>query len=204
MNSASANINLSIGYHNIKGSHSPTFGCKHNYIQFYNDIEIIAETWTNCADCKNAIIPNYIILDKVLPKKKFGIKKGRASGGITILCKQFLAPHTTLAKKGDSHIWLKINKDLSHDIFLCSLYSPPENSKYFSEDIWDDIKDDLLSMTTNDTPTIIIGDMNARTGALADHFSQIPEDAHPLLPPRIIQFPHRRNCDVTVNAKGNK
>ena len=80
MNSASANINLSIGYHNIEGSHSPTFGCKHNYIQFYNDIEIIAETWTNCADCKNAIIPNYIILDKVLHKKEIWYKERQSIG----------------------------------------------------------------------------------------------------------------------------
>ena len=94
---------------------------------------------------------------------------------------------------------------ISTKTFSCARCTrPPENSKYFSEDIWGDIKDDLLSMTTNDTPTIIISDMNARTGVLADHFSKIPEDAHPLLPPRIIQFPHRRNCDVTVNAKGKQ
>ena len=68
MISTASSINLSIGYHNIEGSQSPTFGCKHNDIQFYNDIEILSETWSNCSNCKNAIIPNYIIVDKVLPK----------------------------------------------------------------------------------------------------------------------------------------
>ena len=115
-------------------------------------------------------------------KKKLGIRKGRTSVGITILCKQLLAPHTKLVRKGDFYIWLKINKDIFHDlpkdIFLCSIYSPPENSKYFCDDICDDIKNDLLSMSTKDTPSIIMGDMNARTGILCDHSSQLPEDSH--------------------------
>ena len=208
MISTASNINLSIGYHNIEGLHSPIFGCKHNNIEFCNDIEILAETWTSCTQCKNAIIPNYTIIDKVLPKKKFGIKKGRASGGITILCKQFLAPYIKLVKKGDSHIWLKINKNIFHDlpkdIYLCTIYSPPVNSKYFCEGIWDEIKNELLTMTTNDTPTIIMGDMNARTGLLNDHSTQTPEDDHPLLLPRKIQLPNRRNCDVIINAKGKQ
>ena len=146
-----------------------------------------------------------ITKNAIIPKKKLGIKKGRVSGGITALCKQFLTPHKKLVRKGDSYIWLKINKDIFHDlpkdIFLCSIYSPPENSKYFCDDIWDDIKNDLLSITTNDTPSIIMGDTNASTGILCDHSTQL--DSHTLLLPRNIQFPHGRNCDIT-NAKGKQ
>ena len=40
-------------------------------------------------------------------------------------------------------------------------------------------------MTTNDTPSIIMGDMNAWTCVLCH------------------QSPHWRNCDITINANGN-
>ena len=49
-----------------------------------------------------------------------------------------------------------------------------------------------------------MGDMNARTGILCDHYTQLPEDSHTFLLPRNIQFSHRRNCDITINAKGKQ
>ena len=41
-----SHFNLTIGYQNIEGSHSPIFGCKHEeQLNLYNDIEILSETW---------------------------------------------------------------------------------------------------------------------------------------------------------------
>ena len=55
-------INLSIGYHNIEGKHSSFLDCKlHGHINLINEIEILAETWSECKICKNITIENYII-----------------------------------------------------------------------------------------------------------------------------------------------
>jgi hypothetical protein len=52
-------LDLSIGYQNIDGIHSPNFDCKINYLQnkLSHDIEILSETWGNCDHDKN--IPGY-------------------------------------------------------------------------------------------------------------------------------------------------
>ena len=49
-----------------------------------------------------------------------------------------------------------------------------------------------------------MGDMNAWIGILCDHSTQLPEDSHTILLLRNIQFPHRRNCNITINAKGKQ
>ena len=74
--------NLSIGYHNIGGKHSSLHGCKiNNHLKLINDIEILAETWAECDNCKNNIVKNYQLLKHIEPQKTKGCKKGRKSGG---------------------------------------------------------------------------------------------------------------------------
>ena len=91
-------IDLSFGYHNIEGIHS-SFGCKLPYIhsKFIHDIEVLSETWGLCSHDKN--ISGYKLLEKVDPHKKSNIKKGRASGGLLIYCKEKLAKYIKITKK---------------------------------------------------------------------------------------------------------
>ena len=87
------NINLLIGYHNVEGQHNALLGCKlGGHIKLLNDIEILAETWSECKKCKNITIENYNLL-KVIDPLKIGSKKGRKSGGIHIYCKSHLKSH---------------------------------------------------------------------------------------------------------------
>jgi hypothetical protein len=62
-------IDLSFGYQNIEGTHSPQFGCKLPYIhsKFVNDVEILSETWGTCTHEKN--ITGYKIIKNVPPIK---------------------------------------------------------------------------------------------------------------------------------------
>ena len=81
----SINRNLSIGYHNVEGQHNALLGCKLiSHIKLLNDIEILAETWSECKKCKDITIENYNLL-KIIETLKNGSKKGRKSGDIHIL-----------------------------------------------------------------------------------------------------------------------
>ena len=99
-----SHFNLTIGYQNIEGSHSPIFGCKHEeQLNLYNDIEILSETWSSCKNCKNMQIPGYTVISKILAKKE-GCKKGRGSGGLTVFCKNNLKPFTNVIKTRETYL----------------------------------------------------------------------------------------------------
>ena len=97
-------------------------------------------------------------------------KKGRKSGGILIYCKTYLKPFIKTLKS--CACWLEINKTLFNDhaenIKVCAIYSPPETSNYYLNEIWDELSTDILKFTSINTPSLLLGDMNARTGILSD------------------------------------
>ena len=146
-------IDLSLGYQNIDGIHSPQFGCKLPYLhsKFSNDLEVISETWGSCAHEKN--VTGYKILEIVPPHKKSNVKKGRASGGIIVYCKEHLEKFVRKVKITPFYVWILIDKNVFHkldkSIKICVVYNPPENSKYCNKDIYDDISLDLLQKSTS-------------------------------------------------------
>ena len=158
------NLNLSIGYHNVEGLHHAVLGCKiHEYITLNNDIEILAETWSECETCKNTLsVGNYKIIVNI-PPVKIG-RRGRKSGGIRILCKSFFEKHLEIIKITEKYAWLKIDKNIfygmSDDVMLCAIYSQPYKSPYYSEVTWDELEGDIVKLTSNGKPFAIIGDMN--------------------------------------------
>ena len=71
------NLNLSIGYHNIEGLHNNLLGCKlFGQIELFNDVEILAETWSEYNNCKNITVDNYDLL-KIIDPLKINGRKGR-------------------------------------------------------------------------------------------------------------------------------
>ena len=207
-NKPKATTNLSIGYHNIEGKHSFLHGCKlNNHLNFINDIEILAETWAECDNCKNNIVINYSLLKAIEPQKTKGCKKGRKSGGILLYCKSYLKPFVKILKSSPTHIWFEINKSLFYNIpknvRICSLYSPPESSNYYTDDFWDELQTDILDLTTNNTPFLLIGDINARTGETSD-FAHSDNLNINYSPTRCVIESKRKNCDKLTNNKGLK
>ena len=68
-------IDLSFGYQNIDGIHSPQFGCKLPFLhsKFTHDIEVLSETWGICTHEKNT--SGYKLLENIAPHKMSTIKK---------------------------------------------------------------------------------------------------------------------------------
>ena len=165
-------IDLSFGYQNIEGIHSPSFGCKLPYLhsKFIHDIEILSETWGSCTHEKN--LPGYKLIEDIAPHKMSAINKGRASGGLLIYCKDHLAKYIKKSKKTPYYTWLTIDKSiffhLKKSVKVCVAYNPPENSKYCNKGIYEDISSELLMGSNSNCPIILMGDLNSRTGDLQD------------------------------------
>ena len=201
--------NLSIGYQNIAGRHCPILGCKlENQIDLQNDIEILAETWSKCKNCTNSV-EKYELIEKIDPSKKRNCTKGRDSGGILVFAKSHIKPSLSVIKKGDGRIWFEIKKSLFHDIpnnlKICAIYAPPEKSHYLSTSFWEDLEGELISLTSVNSPTVIIGDLNARTGNLPDYLDvdSLRDGDRLHLYNRPKPDP-RRNCDNKTNKFGQK
>ena len=126
-------LDFSIGYQNIEGLHSPTFDCKLPYMQskFSHDIEVLSEAWGKCDHEKN--IPGYNLIEHIHPHKLTNVRKGRASGGLLIYCKNGLEKYIKKGNSSPYYLWLEVDKSIFHNtdksIRVCILYNPPRKLK---------------------------------------------------------------------------
>ena len=91
-----------------------------------------------------------------------------------------------------SGLWVEItNANLCYDIGL--FYMPCENSKYWHQELFDSIEEEVTQHRYANENVFILGDFNARTGLLPD-FVSIDEDDS--------QFRSRANADKKVNNNG--
>ena len=200
-------IDLSFGYQNIDGIHSPSFGCKLPYLhsKFTHDFEILSESWGHRIHEKN--VTGYKLICDIPPHKKMGVKKGTASGGILIFSKEEQAKYVETAKKTPRYVWIIINKSVFHNlkksVKICVAYNPPENSKYCNKDFFSDLSQDLLQTSNNNSPLILLGDLNARVGELPD-YEEIEEKYLEYTIGRKTFPTRRKNWDKTVNNMGQK
>ena len=200
-------IDLSFGYQNIEGIHSPIFSCKLPYVhsKFIHDIEVLSETWGSCNHDKN--IEGYKLIEEIVPQKMPNIRAGRSSGGLLVYCKNSLSKYIKKTKVTPYYIWITIDKsiffNLNKSIKVCLAYNPPENSNYCNKEIYDDISLDLLQKSNSSSPILLMGDFNARTGEEPDY--EDTEDKHMEYTTGRLTFPkERRNQDKTVNIMGQK
>ena len=201
------NYNLTIGYLNIQGLHNKN-GCKlpHLVSELNNDIEILSEIWA--CEC-DATVEGYNILAQVDPQKRAGVRKGRKSGGIRILIKTNLYKDVKVLKKSNNFVWFEINhrllENLQSNLIICASYIHDITSTYFTPSIFDELSKDILGFCNQDTPLIIMGDMNARTSTLEEYSAHLADD-HQVCSIEIdnhtIPISVRQNCDKETNSHG--
>ena len=158
---------------NIQGLRSNTFGTKSKNPDFIReiantDIIILQETWHR-GDSPTGCPASYREL--VVPSTKLtGVKQGRDSGGMLIWFKTELTHAIKQIKIGPFYIWLEINKSLTStekNVFLCATYIPPIDSPYFKDDMFSTLEEDITYFQASGQ-IIVCGDLNARTGQVAD------------------------------------
>ena len=200
------NRNFTIGYKNIQGLHGKN-GCKieEYYTELYSDIEILSETWgCNC----EKVFEGYEILAQVVPQKRVETKKGRKSGGLLIIGKKYLKKFVHTIKINNSYIWIEICKNLiknlEKNLLLLCAYISDVNSKYFNPNTYDDIAEDISNFCEDNTPLILIGDMNSRTGNMSEDYIEPDLGLNCCIETRSssIDLPICKNCDGNINNQG--
>ena len=165
--------NFSCGYNNVQGLHDKN-GCKIPEINkdFSHDFEILSETWgCNC----EKIFPGYVVIAQQEPAKHCGVKKGRKSGGIIVLCKPGLVKNTKVLKKSENFVWCEISKNvikgLEKNLVFVSAYIHDITSAYYDPNVFNEFSNDITTFCNENTPLLIMGDLNSRTGVEDDQLS---------------------------------
>ncbi len=197
--------------YNIQGMFSSAFGEKITNSDFVNivynsDIIILLETWSR-SDSKSYTPPNYREL-RIPSIKQPNVKNGRDSGGNIVWFKEHLWQYIQPVKKGTTHIWIKLKKEilcLDEDLYLCASYIPPRESPYYNEDIFSTLQSEIIYFQSLG-PVLLMGDLNARTGREADYISSDGDkyinSSHTYQ--QKILTKARQNYDNTVNTHGKQ
>ena len=98
-------------------------------------------------------------------------KAKRASGGLGVFIKNEICDGiTVLKKKRECIVWLRLKKSFfrfDKDIYIGSVYIPPEGSSYVYDGIYEEIQQDILAFPEN-SEILLLGDYNARTSTRTD------------------------------------
>ena len=104
------------------------------------DFMFLTETWNN----QDINIPGFETINSNLakPKSKYAC---RQSGGISLIFKSKFKNFVSIVKNTKNFIWSKISKEIlssDTDLYICGTYIPPEKSKYFDPEIFEEFEND--------------------------------------------------------------
>ena len=80
----------------------------------------------------------------------------------------------SIEKITPNFLWFKISKQYvktSKDIYVCGIYIPPNSSKYFLPEMFEDLENDIETFYSHGS-IFLMGDFNSRTGKYSDCVSQ--------------------------------
>lgn len=96
----------------------------------------------------------------------------RKSGGIGIYIKQEILKYVSqIDSQSDYSTWLKISKKctkLEQDIVIGVCYVPPQSSRYYNEDDFVQLDQEIMSLCSEFEYVFLTGDFNAQTAKLRD------------------------------------
>ena len=171
-----------------------------------HDICILSETMRMSDSKLN--LENFWDDSQVRPKHE---KKGRPSGGVTVLVKTPLRSGIKVVYKSEGLVWIQLDKyffDFDEDLYICAVYIAPQSSDNVVAKRTDYFND--LLVTTNrymDLGNVLLaGDFNSRVGNdIIEDDIELPFLSHMLPDPTpLSNLPQRTSCDQVINQHGKK
>ena len=164
MDNTNPRLEIKIGSLNIQGS----LPLKSSYPDFLKlaqslDFLLIQESWLKHKE--KVFVPNF---SHFKANRKQNKKARRGSGGLILFYKNVLQKGVTREKSSDEKhsIWIKCDKNffnLSQDLYLASVYYPPQNSSSNKPNIHESIFNNLQKDTNkyqSKGDVLILGDFN--------------------------------------------
>lgn len=171
----------------------------------------MSETWISKNNTTNLDILGFKCVH-AYANKSHGVKKGRYSGGISVYYRDSISDKITVVEKNNiGIIWLKIDNELfsfDQNVYICNAYIPPNNSKVLDNreiDIFDEIENGIENYS-NLGHVYICGDLNSRTGNLADYltYDRYIDNDDDDLQEKQSDFLTRKNQDKVIDINGRK
>ena len=161
----------------------------------------LTETWNN----QDINIPGFETINSNLakPKSKYAC---RQSGGISLIFKSKFKNFVSIVKNTKNFIWSKISKEIlssDTDLYICGTYIPPEKSKYFDPEIFEEFENDITHFSSK-ANVITLGDFNARTSKQEDFVSNEGNEYIPDTSENSFYLKDRQNFDTPINNHGKK
>lgn len=138
-----------------------------DFVGFVNkyDVFCVSETHTDSNDITD--IEGFTYFPKHRTQRYL-----RKSGGIGIYVRDYIAPFVTIRKNNSEYVlWIVFDKHflaLDEPILLGAIYVPPENSRFFSEELWNEFENEISEILSDNKYVYIAGDTNGRVGTLRD------------------------------------
>lgn len=180
-----------------------------------NDVIVFGET--NLDDTDRLWSENYFskLGFEVFLNNRTELATTKKSGGIAIAVKNELRTGVSCIPKSCNLVqWVKCDKaafGLYRDLVLGGVYLPPETSRYGGLDIFDELSQELLKITSKgDQHVCLLGDFNAHTKDLSEivdidrdlferlHLDEVLESE----PVNVAEIGLRSNKDKSVNNYG--
>ena len=103
-------------------------------------------------------------------------------------------------------MWLEVSKDVikntNKNLFIVAGYIRDTSSKYNDPNVFKNLAVEITSVCDENTPLIVTGDFNGRTGEVDDKYDESHETESDIRPTTSIALPMRKNCDSVLNQQG--
>ena len=131
--------------------------------ELISEHDIIGFVETKTDDYDTIDVDGYIF--KMKNRKKISNRK---SGGIVLGFKEKLKKHIKVFDTDCNFVlWLSLSAEYcktEEDIIFGIVYVPPENTRYSSQEAFDQIENELINFSSNHKYICLCGDFNGRTG----------------------------------------
>ena len=158
----------------------------------------------------NPELPGFVLYEGLRYAGRSDVGAGRGQG-LCLYVREGLAQFCSLVKTCHCAVWVKLRLPGKAPLFVCSVYLPPQGSRYWSPqqvdmlhsgdmvDTFHELQSDV-ALLSQQGGVCVFGDMNALTGSLDDRAQEadgvIQDMGSPAIATALRAVPDRRNSDV--------